>query len=124
MGSRSATVIFIVFILASLLNGCEKALNAPRATVSLNGDYVSTDYVSKNSTLRETARVLFHIEGMDCGDCAPTIAVELKRLPGIAWVRVNQLQKEAEVKYDPNLVSIDQMIATLKTLRMKGTIKR
>ncbi|MBB5278289.1 copper ion binding protein [Rhizobium rosettiformans] len=53
-----------------------------------------------------TSRIIeFNIEGMDCADCVSTIESEVRRLPGIAAVKVSLVDNSALVKLDTTKVS-------------------
>lgn len=57
--------------------------------------------------LGETA--IIGIEGMGCDHCRKTIEQELRLLEGVFQIVVDLGKKQAEVKFDPQKVSLDQI---------------
>jgi copper chaperone len=56
---------------------------------------------------QETA--VIGIEGMSCDHCRRAIEEELGSLGGISQVIVDVSKKQAEVKFDPQTVSLDKI---------------
>lgn len=61
-------------------------------------------------------QVTFEVEGMTCGGCAIATRTVLSRLDGVKKVEVDYEQGEAVVAYDPEKVSVQEMIAAVKEL--------
>jgi copper chaperone len=70
----------------------------------------------------EVDSVTLHVEGMTCGGCAISTRVVLERLPGVKEATVRYEEKSAVVTYDPDRVSVQQMIAAVKTLGYTATV--
>jgi Cu+-exporting ATPase len=68
-------------------------------------------------------RVEFDIGGMTCASCAPRIERSLNRLEGVA-ASVNFATEKAAVAYDPDQVSTDRLIETVKTAGYTATLPR
>ena len=50
------------------------------------------------------------VEGMSCGGCESTIKASLQSLPGIQAVSVDVAAGKTEVRYDPAVVSYDDLL--------------
>jgi Cu+-exporting ATPase len=61
----------------------------------------------------EDARVSLDIEGMTCASCAARIEKKLNRLDGVR-ATVNFATEAASVRYDANLVRVDDLIETVR----------
>lgn len=57
------------------------------------------------------------IEGMHCSSCAMNIDFDLEDLDGVKSVKTNYASQTCEVEFDPNKVS-DQLI--VKTIKKTG----
>lgn len=64
------------------------------------------------------------IEGMTCGGCAVSAKMALTRLPGVTKAEVSYEKKEAIVAYDPAKVTVEEMIAAIKTLGYTATVAK
>lgn len=49
------------------------------------------------------------IEGMGCDHCRKTIEQEMRLMEGVIQIVVDLEKKQAEVKFDPGRVSLDQI---------------
>lgn len=70
----------------------------------------------------EEKTVRLAVEGMTCGGCAVSTKKVLTRLPGVTKAEVSYEKKEAVVTYDPAKVTIEEMIAAVKTLGYTATV--
>lgn len=66
--------------------------------------------------------VTLHIEGMTCGGCVIGVRRVLERLAGVQKADVSYEKQRAVVTYDPDKVTIEQMIAAIRTLKYKATV--
>ena len=57
-----------------------------------------------------------HVTGMDCGDCAKTVAQSLRSLPGVAETAVNFVRGTADVTYDPARVDLETFTRRITAL--------
>lgn len=64
----------------------------------------------------DTATVKLHISGMTCGSCPITARTALKKLPGVLDAKVTLDDSLGVVRYDPQRVTPEQIIAHLKRL--------
>ncbi len=66
----------------------------------------------------ETAPVSceLRVTGMDCGDCAQTVAKSLRTLPGVAEADVNFMKGTAVVVYNPDAVTPDTLTRRITSL--------
>ena len=71
----------------------------------------------------QTARtVTLDVQGMDCAGCVLGVRTVLKRLPGVSKAEVTYETRRAVVTYDPAKVTVEQMIAAIKTLKYTATV--
>ncbi len=59
-------------------------------------------------------RAVLDIEGMTCATCVTTITEGLQDLPGVLDVNINLATAKAIVRYKPDTVDLDRMIAEVK----------
>ncbi len=59
---------------------------------------------------------------MTCGGCAIGVRRVLTRLDGVREADVSYEQQRAVVTYDTTKVTVEQMIAAIKTLGYKATV--
>lgn len=64
----------------------------------------------------DTATVKLHISGMTCGSCPTTARLALKRVPGVLGATVTLPDSLGVVRYDPQRVTPDEIIAQLARL--------
>lgn len=64
----------------------------------------------------DTATVKLHISGMTCGSCPITARTALNKLPGVVGAKVTLDDSLGVVRYDPQRVTPEQIIAHLKQL--------
>lgn len=55
------------------------------------------------------AKSTFHVEGMTCGTCPVTVALALKKQPGVTDAHASQDTQTAEASYDDSQVSAEQL---------------
>lgn len=56
------------------------------------------------------------IEGMHCTSCAINIDGELEDTNGVREAKTNYAKQELEIKFDPDLISIDNIISIIKKI--------
>ena len=66
--------------------------------------------------------VTLAVKGMTCGGCVLGTRKVLTRLPGVAKADVSYEKGTAVVTYDPTKVTVEQMIAAIKTLGYTATV--
>lgn len=54
------------------------------------------------------------IEGMHCTSCAFGIDMDLEGLEGIKNVKTSYARQETEIEFDPEKVSLEEIIETIK----------
>lgn len=54
------------------------------------------------------------VTGMTCASCSARVAKALKRAPGVADATVNLANEQAEVRFDPALVTPDRLVAAVE----------
>ncbi len=54
-------------------------------------------------------QLILRVEGMACGHCEVAIQEAVRRLPGIQKVKASRRKKEADVVYDPALVTPERI---------------
>lgn len=56
-------------------------------------------------------KVKLEVDGMGCMGCVTTVQDKLLALPGVKEARVSLKPPEAVVKYDPDKVSLEKLLA-------------
>lgn len=72
----------------------------------------------------EVKTVRLKVEGMTCGGCTIGTQKVLARLAGVKKAEVSYEKKEAVVTYDASKVTVEQMIAAIKTLGYTATVSQ
>jgi copper chaperone CopZ len=67
-------------------------------------------------TIREPKTIVLEIEGMTCGGCALATRKVLERIDGVRTATVDYETRRAVVTYDPEKITVDRMIAAVKSL--------
>ncbi len=67
------------------------------------------------TTAHEQERVRLDVDGMTCASCAARIERKLNKLDGVD-ATVNYATEAAAVTYDPSVVSVDDLIATVEAV--------
>lgn len=67
-------------------------------------------------TIREPKTVVLEIEGMTCGGCAIAARKVIERLDGVRTATVDYETRRAVVTYDLEKITVDRMIAAVKSL--------
>ncbi len=75
-----------------------------------------------NATHVTTRIVTFKVEGMTCGGCVIGVRKVLTRLAGVSKADVSYQRSRAVVTYDPEVVTVQQMVAAIKTLGYTATV--
>lgn len=70
----------------------------------------------------DTETVTFRVEGMTCGGCVIGVRKVLTRLAGVTKADVRYEQQRAIVTYNPTKVTVEQMVAAIKTLGYRATV--
>jgi mercuric ion binding protein len=67
--------------------------------------------------------VTLGVQGMTCAACPITVKTALKRVPGVSDVKVDYKTGIAEVNYDPNKTSADELAKAVTTVGYPTTVK-
>jgi len=67
--------------------------------------------------------VTLGVQGMTCAACPITVKTALKRVPGVSDVKVDYKSGIAEVNYDPNKTSPDELAKAVTTVGYPTTVK-
>ena len=70
----------------------------------------------------ESKTVTFKVAGMTCGGCVIGVRTVLTRLTGVSKADVSYEHTRAVITYDPARVTVEQMIAAIKTLGYTATV--
>ena len=76
-----------------------------------------------DQTKNEILTCLINIEGMSCASCVALIEKNSKKLNGVVFASVALILKNGTFKYDPNLVSPEQIATKISELGFKATIE-
>jgi copper ion binding protein len=58
-------------------------------------------------------KTIIKVDGMTCAHCESHVNSTIRRLPGIKKAKASVKKKEVLVKYNPELVSLDQIKAAI-----------
>ncbi len=67
---------------------------------------------------------VLHIEGMDCEDETSLIEKKMKALKGLEDFRVDLISQKLQVRYDPGLLSVQEIIRSVAETGMKARLER
>lgn len=68
-------------------------------------------------------KTVLEIQGMVCGDCAAKVKAKLDETEGVLQYEVNPKEGEAEIAYDPDKTSPDQIAAAVSETGFKARVK-
>ncbi|HEX6587101.1 MAG TPA: heavy metal translocating P-type ATPase, partial [Solirubrobacterales bacterium] len=68
----------------------------------------------------EPTRIRLGVEGMHCASCVNSIEQSLREIPGVTEAAVNLATKEASVAYEPDRVSLGDLLAAVERAGYKG----
>lgn len=61
----------------------------------------------------DTTRAVLRAEGFSCPSCIGKIDKQLRRLPGVRDVEVAFASARITIEHDPDLVSVDELVAAV-----------
>ena len=67
--------------------------------------------------------VTLEVQGMTCAACPITVKKSLKKVPGVSDVKVDYKSGIAEVNYDPNKTSPDELAKAITKAGHPTTVK-
>lgn len=62
----------------------------------------------------------FKIHGMSCKHCVASVEKGVGEMPGIEKVKVNLRKEKADIKFDDQVISSQQILAKISELGYKG----
>ncbi|MBI4538970.1 MAG: heavy-metal-associated domain-containing protein [Gemmatimonadetes bacterium] len=89
---------------------CKPAANAGAALAAV----AQAETALLQQPMAESQKVKLRVEGMTCGGCAISARMVLERLDGVEKAEVDFERKLAVVTYDPEQVTPEHMIQTLR----------
>jgi copper ion binding protein len=72
---------------------------------------------------KEVEKRSFTVEGMTCEHCQQTVEEGLKALSGVTSVKVNLKKKRAQIVYDPQSVSLEEVSRKVEELGYHADIR-
>jgi len=72
----------------------------------------------------KTKPAVLHIEGMDCEDEVSLIEKKMKSLKGLESFQVDLMSEALRVRYDPGLLSVQEIIKSVAETGMKARLQR
>jgi copper chaperone CopZ len=66
--------------------------------------------------------VLIPIEGMSCISCAARVTKTIESLHGVADAEVNVADRQAQVQFAPNEISVTQIVAAVNGLGYQASV--
>ena len=79
------------------------------------GPLVGRGFAASGPAKEET--VTLEISGMTCGSCVATVQSALESVKGVKEAKVSLENKEAVVKYDPDVAKVEDLIQAVKNAR-------
>lgn len=73
---------------------------------------------------QEADSVTLNVEGMTCGGCVIGVRKVLEKLDGVTKTDVSYEKKRAIVTFDKSKVTVEQMVAAIKTLGYTATVAK
>ena len=67
--------------------------------------------------------VTLEVQGMNCAACPITVKKALKNVPGVSDVKVNYKSGIAEVNYDPNKTSGDELAKAITSVGFPTSVR-
>lgn len=120
--TRVAAVLFTVTLsVAACSSRPEAAPEAEAATVA--GQSPGQAAVGALGTPDSLQRVVLAVQGMACESCERTIAVMLRRVPGVRSADVSVGRREAVVTFDPAQVNPATLVGVVERLGYRATVK-
>jgi copper chaperone CopZ len=80
-------------------------------------------FLAASMAFAGTKTVTFDVRGWNCGSCAASTRIALKKLDGVEDVKADHRKMEATVTYDDAKSSPAQMIQTIERLGYKATVQ-
>lgn len=71
---------------------------------------------------KDSQRVVFSVKGMTCGACSASISAALQVLAGVTDVSVSLITEEAQVRYEQDLVSQEQIREAIEDCGFEATL--
>lgn len=68
-----------------------------------------------------TTHTVFRAEGFSCPSCVATIEKQVGRLKGVRDVRVKFASSRVEVEHDPEIASVDAIVAAIAKSGYRAT---
>ena len=108
MDKKFLTLGLVFLFGAALIFGCAKTneraqTEKPAETVAANMQKVKLD-----------------IEGMTCSGCAFGVETALKKVAGVNQAEASFDEKSAEVKFDPTIAKVDQLVEAVNKAGFKA----
>lgn len=97
------------------------ALGAPRLAAA-SGNVAAVTVAPARSGATAPRTVTLKVDGMTCGGCVIGTRTVLTRLAGVTKADVSYDKGTAIVTYDPAKVTVEQMIAAIRTLGYVATL--
>lgn len=72
----------------------------------------------------KTKSAVLHVEGMDCEDEVSLIEKKMKSLKGLESFNVNLMSQTLNVRYNPGLLSLQEIIKSIAETGMKARLER
>lgn len=88
---------------------CQAAIAAGNEAAAIGGAALATS--------------VFAIEGLDCADCAAKLEKGLRRIAGVADVKVNFVAATLQIAYDGNRVQPDSLAAAIRGLGYEASLQ-
>lgn len=61
-------------------------------------------------------KVTLDVQGMTCSSCEYKVESALKKVDGVAKVKANYAESNAEVEFDPQIVSVEKLVEAVNEI--------
>ncbi|MEM9567493.1 MAG: heavy metal translocating P-type ATPase [Cyanobacteria bacterium P01_E01_bin.34] len=82
----------------------------------------SSDELASPSQIPRSEAAQFQIGGMSCAGCAASVSQTLRQIPGVSLADVNLAAEQARVVFDPDRVSVEDLIKAVDNSGFSATL--
>lgn len=107
------TKFLALFLFAVLIGGC-----APTPTPAPDPEAKAPVQAEAPKPAVATAAVTYDIKGMTCNGCADTIEKKLKEQPGVVQVKMDFLNTQVAVDFDPKRTDSKKVAASINAEKL------
>jgi copper chaperone CopZ len=76
----------------------------------------SNSETSQAAAAANLKKVTLDVQGMTCSGCEYNVESALKKLDGVAKVKADYKENKAEVEFDPQIASVEELVETVNSI--------